>query len=192
MGGSRQPSVTVDGETIEFVLPRKVNVADHQPAIELASAVPGRGFRANHVEGVTTVQEENISPLQHNMRRLVDLSMREGYCDITFRNRAPLIGVRLKPTLNAALMYGAGAQKMAQLFDQIETRDGTVFRAVDVWVIVEFPKGLPSDTDLACVDLADGDAEVAPGVSMRQMAKEVYHCADDEIAEKMLRRILAA
>jgi hypothetical protein len=24
--------------------------------------------------------------------------------------------------------------------------------------------------------LADGDAEVAPGVSMRQMAKEVYRC----------------
>lgn len=138
------------------------------------------------------MQEETITPLQHNMRRLVDLSMREGYCDITFHNRAPLIGVRLKPTLNAALMYGAGANKMAQLFEQIETRDGAVFRAADVWVIVEFPYGVPSDEDLAGVDLTDGDAEVAPGVSMRLMAKQVYHCTDDAEAEKMLRRILAA
>jgi hypothetical protein len=136
--------------------------------------------------------EENITPLQHNMRRLVDLSRREGYCDITFRNRAPLIGVRLSPRLNAALMYGAGAEKMAQLFDQVETRNGTVFRAVDVWVIVEFPDGLPSDEALAEVDLADGEAEVVPGVSMRQMAKEIYHCADDAQAERMLRRVLAA
>lgn len=81
---------------------------------------------------------------------------------------------------------------MARLFDQIETRTGVVFRAVDVWVIVEFTEGLPSDEDLARVDLADGEAEVAPGVSMRQMAKEVYRCGDDAEAEMMLRRILAA
>ncbi|MCC8489120.1 transposase, partial [Xanthomonas citri] len=102
------------------------------------------------------------------------------------------LGVRLSPALNAALMYGAGTQKMAELFDRIETRSGAVFRAVDVWVIVEFPNGLPSDQDLSGVDLVDGDAEVAPGVSMRQMAKEAYRCGDDAEAEKMLRRILAA
>lgn len=133
-----------------------------------------------------------ISPLQHNMQRLVDLSRREGYCDITFHNRDPLIGVRLSPALNAALMYGAGAKKMAQMFDHVETRNGTVFRASDVWVIVEFPDGLPSDQDLAAVDLAEGDAEVVDGVSMRQMAKQIYRCADDAEAERMLRRILAA
>lgn len=137
------------------------------------------------------MQNETITPLQHNMRRLIDLSMREGYCDITFHNREPLIGVRLKPTLNAALMYGAGAAKMVELFDRIETRNGTVFRAADVWVIVEFPYGLPTDEELAEVDLSDGDAEVTEGVSMRQMAREVYHCTDDAEAEKMLRRVLA-
>lgn len=138
------------------------------------------------------MQSEAISPLQHNMRRLIDLSMREGYCDITFHNREPLIGVRLKPTLNAALMYGAGAGKVAELFERVETKGGEVFRAADVWVIVEFPYGLPSDEDLAGVDLSDGEAEVAAGVSMRQMAKEVYHCTNDVEAEEMLRRILAA
>lgn len=91
------------------------------------------------------MQEEQITPLQHNMRVLVDLSRHESYCDITFHNRDPLLGVRLSPALNAALMYGAGAQKMTELFDRIETRSGAVFRAVDVWVIVEFPNGLPSD-----------------------------------------------
>lgn len=118
--------------------------------------------------------------------------MREGYCDITFRNQAPMIGVRLSPTLNAALMYGVGAEQLAQLFDNIETRGGAKFRAVDVWVLVEFPDGLPTAEQLASVDLADGDAEVVPGVSMRQMAKQVYHCKDDQEAENMLRRVLAA
>jgi hypothetical protein len=136
--------------------------------------------------------EDNLSPLQHNMRQLVDLSMRESYCDITFRNAPPLVGVRLSPKLNAALMYGAGAAKIAELMDNVETRGGRVFRAVDVWVIVQFPHGLPTEEELAAVDLADGDAEVIPGKSMRQMAKEVYHCKDDVEAEAMLRRILAA
>lgn len=138
------------------------------------------------------MQKENISPLQHNMRKLLDLSMREGHCDITFRNRDPLIGVRISPTLSAALMYGAGADKMAELFDRVETKSGHVFRATDVWVIVEFPHGLPSEEDLNNVDLSEGDAEVVPGVSMRQMAKETYHCKNDEDVEAMLRRVLAA
>jgi len=138
------------------------------------------------------MEEEESMRLQHTMRQLVDLSRHEGYCDITFRDRDPLIGVRLSPTLNAALMYGAGAKKMTELFDRVETRSGSTFRAVDVWVIVEFPRGLPSPEDLATVDLADGDAEIKPGVSMRQMAKEIYRCGDDEEVERMLRRILAA
>lgn len=136
--------------------------------------------------------DEDITPLRYTMRQLVDLSRREGYCDITFRDREPLIGVRLSPALNAALMYGAGAEKMKELFDRIETRSGSTFRAVDVWVIVEFPNGLPSSEDLAAVDLRDGDAEIKPGVSMRQMAKEIYRCGDDDEVERMLRRVLAA
>lgn len=135
---------------------------------------------------------DTISPLQHNMQQLVDLSRREGYCDITFRDAPPLIGVRLSPTLNAALMYGAGAAKISELMDRVETRGGKVFRAVDVWVIVQFPDGLPSAGDLADVDLSDGDAEVLPGKSMRLMAKEIYHCKDEIEAEAMLRRVLAA
>lgn len=138
------------------------------------------------------MQEEQITPLQHNMRRLVELSRHEGHCDITFHNKPPLLGVRLSPKLNAALMYGAGAKKMTELFDQIETRNGTAFRAVDVWVIVEFPDGIPSEESLANVNLADGEMEVVTGVSMRQMAKEVYRCADDAEGELMLRRVLAA
>ncbi|MEN5287913.1 transposase [Stenotrophomonas lactitubi] len=138
------------------------------------------------------MEREVLSPVQRNAQALIRLSRHEMYCDITFWDRPPLIGVRLSPALNAALMYGAGAEKMRELFDRVETRDGQSFRAVDVWMIIEFPHGLPSDAELAEVNMSDGDAEVAPGVPMRQMAKEIYHCADDEAAEQMLRRILAA
>jgi hypothetical protein len=138
------------------------------------------------------MSDETISPLQNIMQQLVDLSRRESYCDITFHNAPPLIGVRLSPALNAALMYGAGAAKISELLGRVETRHGAVFSAMDVWVIVQFPDGLPSAEDLASVDLSDGEAEVLPGKSMRLMAKEIYHCKDDIEAEAMLRRVLAA
>lgn len=156
------------------------------------SRASDRVYREPTNDKDNVMSDDSISPLQHNMRQLVDLSRREGYCDITFRNAPPLIGVRLSPALNAALMYGAGAAKITELLDRIETRGGKVFRAADVWVIVQFPDGLPSSEDLASVDLSDGDAEVLPGKSMRLMAKEIYHCKDDAETEQMLRRVLAS
>lgn len=135
---------------------------------------------------------KGMTPLDHNLQTLINLSMTEGYCDITFRSRAPLIGVRLKPTLNAALMYSAGASKMLELFRHVETKSGESFNAEDVWVIVPLPNGDPTPEELAAVDLADGEAEVASGVTMRQMAKEIYHCSDEVSTDSMLRRILAA
>ncbi|WP_409293527.1 transposase [Pseudomonas sp. KCJK9058] len=129
---------------------------------------------------------------QHTLQTLVRLSETEAYCDITFFNREPLLGVRLSPKLGAALMYGAGAAKIASILSALETRTGLSFNAADVWVIVEFGRSLPTQEELANVDLADGDAEIAPGVSMREMARQVYHCRDDVEAEAMLRRVLAA
>ncbi len=130
--------------------------------------------------------------LQHNLQTLIRLSETEAYCDITFLKRSPLLGVRLSPTLGAALMYGAGAAKIASILAVLETRTGLAFDAKDVWVIVEFGHNLPTEQDLADVDLAEGEAEVVPGVSMREMARQVYHCRDDAEAEAMLRRVLAA
>lgn len=130
--------------------------------------------------------------LQHTIRTLTHLSMVEGWCDITFRDSPPLLGVRMSPALNAALMYGAGAKKIHEMLQRLETRGGHTFSAFDVWVVVPLPGGVPTEAELAAVDLADGEAEVVPGVTMRQMAREIYHCRDDAEAEKMLRRILAA
>ncbi len=128
----------------------------------------------------------------HVLQRLIRLSENEAYCDITFKSRPPLLGVRLSPKLGAALMYGAGGTKVAQILSTLETRSGLVFDGFDVWVPIEFCNGLPSAEDLANVDLADGEAEVSPGVSMREMARQIYHCRDDAETEAMLRRVLAA
>ncbi|HCF0970795.1 TPA: transposase [Pseudomonas aeruginosa] len=129
---------------------------------------------------------------QHTLQTLVRLSESEAYCDITFFNRPPLLGVRLSPKLGAALMYGAGAAKIASILAALETRTGVTFSSDDVWVIVEFGRSLPTAEDLEKVELADGEAEIAPGVSMREMARQVYHCRDDAETEAMLRRVLAA
>ncbi|MBP2842373.1 transposase [Pseudomonas sp. PNP] len=99
---------------------------------------------------------------QHTLQTLVRLSETEAYCDITFFNREPLLGVRLSPKLGSALMYGAGAAKIASILSALETRTGLSFNAGDVWVIVEFGNRLPSAEELANVDLADGEAEIAP------------------------------
>lgn len=129
---------------------------------------------------------------QHTVQVLIHVSTFDQYCDITFLNGPPLVGVRLKPALGAALMYGAGAKKLAGMLERLETRDGTVFMAQDVWMVIPFPNGLPTEAELSGIDLADGDAEVAPGVSIREMVRQVYRCASDEETERMLRRVLAA
>jgi hypothetical protein len=129
----------------------------------------------------------------HNAQLIQKLSMFEGMCDVTFRSdRAPLMGIRISAQINSALQYGAGAKRMLEEYKHIRTKSGDTFDLNDVWVIVPLPNGEPSETDLADVDLADGDAEVAPGVSMRQMAREIYKCTTDAHAELMLRRVLAA
>ena len=129
----------------------------------------------------------------HNAQLIQKLSMFEGMCDVTFRsNRAPLMGVRISSQVNSALQYGAGATRMLEEYKHIRTKSGDTFDLNDVWVIVPLPNGEPSEVDLAGVDLADHDAEVASGVSMRQMAREIYKCTTDAQAELMLRRVLAA
>lgn len=135
---------------------------------------------------------EDQSRLQHLMQQFLRLSMVEGYCDITFYDKPPIIGARISPKLNAAMMYGAGAAKMNDLFTHIETRNGVVFSIHDVWVVVEFPGGLPSEKDLADVDLADGEARLPQGITLREMAREIYKCETDVEAEIALRRVLAA
>lgn len=130
---------------------------------------------------------------QHNASLIQKLSMFEGMCDVTFRSeRPPLLGVRISAQINSALQYGAGAKRMLEEYRNVRTRSGDTFDLNDVWVIVPLPNGEPSADDLAGVDLADGDAEVAPGTSMRQMAREIYKCTTDAQAEVMLRRVLAA
>lgn len=129
---------------------------------------------------------------RHNLRLLIKLSMIEGCCDITFRDKPPLLGVCISPELNAVLMYGAGAKKLMELSRRVTTMNGEFFDAADVWVIVPLPNGEPTSAELAAVDLSDGDVEVAPGVSLRKMAGEIYHCVDDASEEQALRRVLAA
>jgi len=139
------------------------------------------------------MNEEARGALRHNMETIQKLSQFEGMCDVTFRtDRPPLMGVRISAQINSALMYGAGAARMLEEYKHVRTKGGDTFNVEDVWVIVPLPDGEPTDASLASVDLADGNAEVAPGVSMRQMAREIYRCTNDVDAERMLRRVLAA
>jgi hypothetical protein len=131
--------------------------------------------------------------LLHNMELIQKLSMFEGMCDVTFKSgRAPMLSAKISAQINSALQNGAGAKRMLEEYKCIRTRSGATFDLNDVWVIVPLPNGEPTVADLEKVDLADGDAEVAPGVSMRQMAREIYRCTTDADAEHMLRRVLAA
>jgi hypothetical protein len=114
-------------------------------------------------------------------------------CDVTFFDRKPLIDVRLGPKLNSAMMYGAGAKKMAELFNHIKFSDGTVAGIGEIWTINPMPKGGFSNEEIETVDMSEADEPVGPnGETLRKMISDTYHCSSADEEDRYLRRFIAS
>ncbi len=124
---------------------------------------------------------------------ILQLSMSQQPCDITFYDRPAKLDVKIDPNFHVPLMYGAGAQKLMEMLEEIRLSDGSSVSINEVWTIHPMPHNGISDAELAAVDLKDGDALAGPlNKTVREMIREVYHCQSDEDAEKYLRRYLAS
>lgn len=144
-------------------------------------------------EDAKAIKEAFGSAQQINTQTFLHLLTSGQPCDITFKNRKPLIDVVLDPELKYALMYGAGPEKIQQMLSSVKLKGGGSFNYGDVWVISPMPKGGFTKEELAAVDLAEADEPSGPnGVSMREMISNSYHCETREEEDLYLRRFYAS
>jgi hypothetical protein len=124
---------------------------------------------------------------------IVTLSMSGQPCDVIFRDRAPILNVKIDDSISLALLYGAGAKRLAEKLQQIRLSNGEVVGISEIWTVLPMPAEGFTDDELAEVDLADGEQQAGPnGETVREMIRNVYHCASKEDEEKFLRRYLAS
>lgn len=124
---------------------------------------------------------------------LIQLSLFGQPCDVTFYKRAPLLDVKVDQQLGLAMMYGAGARKLADLLNAIKFSDGSRAGLMDIWTINPMPKGGLTEAELAAVDLAEAEEPSGPnGETLRQMISETYHCKSKAEEDRFLRRFIAS
>ena len=112
---------------------------------------------------------------------------------MTFYKRKPILDVTVDQQLALALMYGAGPNKLMEMFSALKFSDGTVVSVDEIWTVNPMPKNGLSDAELEAVDLTDGDAVAGPqGETLRQMVSDTYHCENRDAEDSMLRRFLAS
>lgn len=114
-------------------------------------------------------------------------------CDVTFYNRPPILDVTVDAKIGAALNYGAGAAKLAELLSAIRFSNGTVASMNEIWTVHPMPKdGIPQ-ADLDNADMSLGDEVSGPnGETVREMVSKTYHCKTPEEADRFLRRFIAS
>jgi len=124
---------------------------------------------------------------------IITHSMSGQPCDVTFYKKKPALDVTIDPAINLALMYGAGADKLKEMLENIKLSNGDVVSINEIWGVNPMPAGGISEAELAAVDLAEGDQVAgAQGETIRQIIKETYHCESSEEEERFLRRYLAS
>jgi hypothetical protein len=124
---------------------------------------------------------------------LIDLSMSQQPCDVTFYKREPILDVRAPKNIALALMYGAGAEKLQELLQTIDFSDGTSVGFGEIWTINPMPSGGISNEDLESVDLSQGDVVAGlNGETVREIIRQTYHCESKRDEDHYLRRYLAS
>jgi hypothetical protein len=125
--------------------------------------------------------------------QIVTLSATGQPCDVTFYDRKPALSVTILPAINAALMYGVGTEKLAEMLQRIELSNGMAINLVEIWTINHLPKDGLTEEQLAAVDLADAEEKVGPaGETLRKMIRDTYHCKNQIEEDRFLRRYIAS
>jgi hypothetical protein len=126
-------------------------------------------------------------------QELITLSMTEQPCDVTFYNQKPILDVKVNKKYASALLYGAGAKKMSEMFRNIMFSDGTQADFKDIWIILPMPMHGISQQSMDEVDMSEGNTKIEPsGETVRKMISSIYHCESKEEEDYYLRRFLAS
>lgn len=133
------------------------------------------------------------TPQQALLKKVIHCSTFEQPCDVLLKGEKPRLDVKISPKYGAALMYGAGAAKMAEMFATLELQNGETLPLGKVWDILPMPRNGITLEELDAVDLTEGEAVGGPnGETVRQMITEMYNCQTEAETEQALRRFLAS
>lgn len=124
--------------------------------------------------------------------QLMLVAMQESTCDITIFNGDPHIGVKVGANFMYALMYGAGAKKLAELLSAIPLSNGKTVSFNQIWTVNPMPKSF-SPAELGAVDLAEAEKKSGPnGETLREMISKTYNCKSRADEDKYIRRLIAS
>ena len=147
----------------------------------------------DQAEAMKRLQETFGSRESHLGFQLLTLSTTGQPCDVTFYKKKPILDVRVNEQMGLAIMYGAGPEKLQEMFSRIKFSDGTTANFGEIWTVNPMPKGGFSDEELKAVDMSEGEEKSGPGgETVRQMISETYHCKSAEEEDRFLRRWIAS
>jgi hypothetical protein len=144
-------------------------------------------------EAIKKIEEVFGSRLGFLGHQVIMLSLSGQLCDVTFYKRNPVLDVSIDQKINIALMYGAGANKLKEMLENIRLSNGDVVSLGEIWSINPMPKDGFTETELAAVNLSEGEEKVGPnGETLRKMISDTYHCESRENEDYFLRRFIAS
>lgn len=128
---------------------------------------------------------------------LQHLALTRQPCDICTFSGQRYLDATIRGEFLYALMYGAGAQKIAEMLTHIEIqpRNGSVAEVSfnDIWVINPMPKEGFTEKELNSVDMSEADAIAGPnGETIREMIRNSYKPKDEQELEYFVRRFIAS
>lgn len=144
-------------------------------------------------EAMKIIEEQFGSRLAFLGYQVVMLSMTGQPCDVTFYKRKPALDVTINQQINIALMYGAGANKLKEMLENIKLSNGEAVSLGEIWTLNPMPKSGFTEAELAAVNLAEAEEKVGPnGETLRKMISDTYHCDSRDEEDRFLKRFIAS
>lgn len=144
-------------------------------------------------EGIKKLEKEFGSRYVFLGHQILMLSTFGQPCDITFFKKKPAIDVRVDQQLALAIMYGAGAERLAEMLDRIKLSNEQRVSIKDIWTINPMPKGGFTKDELDSADMSQAEEVAGPnGETLREMIKNTYQCKSKNEEDYYLRRFIAS
>ncbi len=130
----------------------------------------------------------------HLAWQILELSRSGQPCDITFFSREAIIDAKIAERISIAMMYGAGPVKLKEMLDNIELANGERVSFGEIWTINPMPMDGFSADELADADISEADepSDFYGGKTLREVIRETYRPATDELLDHYIRRFIAS
>jgi hypothetical protein len=143
--------------------------------------------------GMDAITSQSGGRIAHVFDQLRHLALSRQPADVTLYNGSPHLNVKIDAKFIYAMMYGAGAEKLAELLSAIELSNGATVSLHNIWTINPMPTNGFTDQELIDVDLQEAEKKLGSnGETLRKMISDTYHCSSRQEEDQFLRRFIAS